>query len=121
MNFIGDNLALGLVIVLFMFYFASKSSLRYLSVHSKIYIATLVMTALTAVTDIITGYLLRKQGVPMWQNMLANTAYFIFSILTTSLIALYLFTKILEHTHERHCMRRAYIALTVLFGFYLII
>ena len=116
MNFIGDYFALGLVIVLFLFFFDSKISVRYMSVSSKLFIAALVMTAVTAITDLLTGYLLQKQDVPLWENLLVNTLYFLNAIITTSLLALYLFRKILEHTHRRHCMHRAYVGLAVIFG-----
>ena len=97
MIFIGDYFALGLVIVLCMFFFDSKISLQYIPKTSKLYIACLFSTALTSVVDLITGQLMVMDGIPLWQNMLANTMYFIVNIITTSCMALYLFTRILEH------------------------
>ena len=119
MNFVGDYFALGLIIILCIFFFDSKTSFRYMSSASKLFICCLVTTALTALTDLITLQLLSVKGTPLWQNILANTLYFIVNIISTSCIALYLFTKILEHTHERHCMRNACIGLTVLFVTYM--
>lgn len=118
MIFIGDYFALGLVLVLFLFFFDSKISVRHMSVSSKIYIAALAMTAVTAITDLFTGYLLQKQEVPLWENVLTNTMYFINALVATSLLALYMFWKILEHTHNRHCMHRAYVGLSVIFVVY---
>ena len=63
MNFIGDYFALGLVIVLFLFFFDSKISVRYISVSSKLFIAALVMTAVTAITDLLTGYQIGRAHV----------------------------------------------------------
>ena len=120
MIFIGDYFALGLVIVLCMFFFDSKISLRHLPKTGKLYIACLFSTALTAVMDLITGQLLEMPDVLLWQNMLANTLYFVVNIITTSFMALYLFTRILEHTHERHCMKRAITGLTALFAVYMV-
>lgn len=120
MIFIGDYFALGLIIILFIFFFDSKTSIRSMSDASKLFICCLVSTALTAVTDLITGHFLLQEVVPLWQNLLVNTLYFVINIITTSFIALYLFTKILEHTHERHCMRRARIGLFLLFLFYMV-
>lgn len=119
MIFIGDYFALCIVLILCLFFFDSKTSIRYMSTASKLFIACLLSTALTAVTDLATGHLLKLDHVPLWQNVLCNTAYFVVSILTTTLIALYLFTKILEHTHERHCMRKACIGLAVLGAVYM--
>ena len=119
MIFIGDYFALGLVIILFIFFFDSKTSIRYMTSASKLFIVSLAATALTALTDLVAGQLLNMGGTPLWQNMLCNTLYFVVNVVATSCIALYLFTKILEHTHSRHCMRRACIGLSVLFVVYM--
>ena len=118
MIFIGDFFALGLIVVLCLFFFDSKTSIRYMPRSSMLYVTCLLLTALTAATDLWTGFLLELDGVPLWHNMLANTLYFLVNILTSSCIALYLFTKILEHTHARRCMRNACIGLTALFVVY---
>ena len=119
MNFIGDYFALGLVTILCIFFFDSKISIRYMSKASKLFIACLVTTALTALIDLITGQFLAMDNVPLWQNMLVNTLYFAINIVTTSFVALYFFTRILEHTHERHCMKRACVGLAALFGIFM--
>ena len=119
MNFIGDYFALGLIIILCIFFFDSKTSFRFMSAASKLFICCLITTALTAVTDLITGQLQELEQVPLWKNMAANSIYFVVNIISTTFIALYLFTKILEHTHERHCMRNARIALGLLFLVYI--
>ena len=120
MIFIGDYFALGLAFVLFLFFFDSKISIRQMSVSSKLFIASLGMTAITAITDLFTGYLLYLKDVPLWLNLFANSMYFINAVVATSLIALYMFHKILEHTHNRHCMKRAYTGLVIIFAIYII-
>ena len=119
MIFIGDYFALGLVIILCVFFFDSKVSFRYMSSASKLFVLCLITTALTALIDLIAGQLLGLPNVPLWQNMLVNTLYFVINIVTTSVVALYFFTRILEHTHERHCMRNACIGLISLFTIYI--
>ena len=119
MNFIGDYFALALAIVLFLFFIDNKNGMRHMATSAKLFLASLFMTAMTAVTDLATGYLYRQPAVPLWENMLVNTMYFLAAVVTTTVLALYLFYKILEHTHERHCMHRAYIGLTVIFVVYL--
>lgn len=116
---IGDYFALGLVVILCIFFFDSKVSFRYMPVTSKLFIGCLVTTALTAVTDLITVQLQELENVPLWQSILSNSLYFIIAIVATTFIALYLFTKTLEHTHSRHCMQKACIGLAVLFVIYL--
>ena len=118
MIFIGDYFAIGLVIILCIFFFDSKTSIRFMPMSSKLFIGSLVTTALTAILDLVTVQLLETPGILLWQHLLANSLYFVVNIITTTFIALYLFVKILEHTHSRHCMRNACIGLTILFLFY---
>ena len=77
MIFIGDYFALCIVFILCLFFFDSKTSVRYMSAASKLFICCLVSTALTAITDLVTGQLLVLGNVPLWQNMLVNTLYFV--------------------------------------------
>lgn len=118
MNFIGDYFAVGLVIVLCMFYFERK---YFLSKSSRYFVLCLLLTGATAVTDILTGALLTLDNIPHWVNMSANSLYFIINIVTTSTIALFLFTKLLEHAYDDHCMVYAKRGLAVLFTAYLIL
>ena len=119
MIFLGDYFALGLVTILCIFFFDSKISIRHMPKSSMLFVSALITTALTALTDLITGQLQTLPDVPLWQNVLWNSLYFVINIISTTFIALYLFTKILEHTHERHCMRNACIGLTALFTIYI--
>ena len=112
MIYIGDYFAIGLVIILSVFFFDGKKSIRYMSTASKLFICCLFTTALTAVTDLITEQHMLIRGIPLWQDMLIHSLYFIVNIIATSSIALYLFTRILEHTHSRKCMRMAVTMLT---------
>lgn len=121
MVFIGDFFAIGLVVTLLLFYVESKNKVLHMPKTSKLFVCGLWLTVLTAVIDLIAGYLLKKMGVPLWLNMLVNTLYFIVNIITTTQIAWYFFTKALEHTHEKHCLRNAKVGLTVLFGIYMVI
>ena len=115
---VGDYFALGLVIVLTMFFFDTKIGMRYMSAASKLFIGCLFCTALTAITDLLSIALLPRTDLPLWIHFLVHTLYFLMNIITTSTIGLYLFTKILEHTHETHCMRNACIGLSILFAIY---
>lgn len=119
MNFVGDYFALGLIIILFVYFFDSKINFRFMTPAAKLYIGCLITTALTAIFDLLTEQLQAISQVPLWLNMLVNSLYFTVNIITTTIIALYLFTKILEHTHARHCMRNACIGLAILFTVYM--
>lgn len=117
MIFIADYLALGLVFALFLFYLDSN---HYLEKSDKLFISSLIFTGLTALTDILTGRLYSMTNVPLWLNMSVNTLYFVVNIITTSLIALFLFCKILEHVTNQHCMKNACVGLTILLTIYTI-
>lgn len=119
MNFIADYFAIGLVIILAMFFLDNITNIRYMPHSSKVFLSVLIMTAINAATDLVSGSLLQMENAPYWLNMLVNSLYFIFNLVTTSCIALFLFNKILEHTHRKHCMRNAHIGLAVVMVVYL--
>ena len=115
MIFVGDYFAFGLVIVLFMFFFEGKHRKNK---AGKYFTWALVMTAVNAGLDVATVELLGVPSAPLWLHMAVNSLYYLTNILTTSCIGLYLFTKILEHSHDKHCMKNAKIGLAVLLSIY---
>ena len=117
MNLVGDYFTIGLVVMLGMFFFDGKHSLNK---ASRYFVASLILTGVTAALDIISVTLIEDIAVPMWLRILTNSLYFEVNILTTSFIGLYLFTKILEHSHSRYCMRNAQIGLFASFSIYTI-
>ncbi len=119
MIFIGDFFAIGLVILLTLFYFDGRTRPRYMPTDSKLFLACLCFTALTAAVDIVTCISMEVAGVPLWLDVSSNSLYFVLNIVTTSSIALFLFHKILEHAHDDHCMRYARTGLGILFVAYL--
>ena len=121
MIFVGDYFALGFVIMLTLFFIDRKGSFRYMPAASKMFVLCLLSTGLSAVLDLFSVYLLSVENVPLWLNLFANSAYFISAVVVTSCIALYLFTKLLEHTHNRHCIKNARIGLVVLFVLHLLL
>ena len=121
MIFLGDYIAIGLVIVLSLFYFERRTNWRYMSTDNRYFVACLFLTALTALIDLLTGWLLTVPTAPLWLELAANTAYFLVNIITTSFFALFLFTKILEHAIDSHCMTYARRGLAILFSLYLIL
>ena len=120
MIFVGDYFALGFVIMLLLFFMDGKSGFRLMSAAAKLFASCLIITGISAALDLITVHLLSVENVPLWLHMLANSLYFISVVMVTSSIALYLFTKLLEHTHNRRCMKNARTGLAVLFVVYLL-
>ena len=119
MAFFGDYFAIGLVVTLLLFYVESGNKVNHMPKASKLFVRALWLTLSTAVLDIVAGFLLAKEGVPLWLNVLVNSAYFVVNIITTTQLAWYFFTKALEHTHEKHCLRNAKVGLLVLFGIFM--
>jgi len=117
---IGDFFAIGLVVVLGMFYLEGRESKTFLTKSNLVFVICLLMTAVTGLMDIICIESLGRQGVPLWLNMALNTVYFIVNIITTSCIALFLFIKILEHAYDDHCMQNGCKGLVVLFAVFLV-
>jgi EAL domain-containing protein (putative c-di-GMP-specific phosphodiesterase class I)/GGDEF domain-containing protein len=111
MIYIADYFALGLVVILFMFFFDSKTTLNRMPTANKVFAAALGMAALNAIMDLVAGAMLSENGIPLALNVLVNSIYFFTNLLTTTCIAFFFIVKILEHTHRRHCMRNACIAL----------
>ena len=70
--------------------------------------AGLFLAAFCIVWNIMCTLLL-KQGsaVPLEVNLFTNTVYFILAVLSGSVIALFVFGKMLEHVYDRRCMKRA--------------
>lgn len=118
MNFIGDYFAFGLLVVLCMFFFDGKHALNK---ASKYFVACLLLTGANAIIDILTGSLMNTPDTPLWLNKGINSLYFIVNILTTSSIAMYLFHKILEHSHSKQCLRYATTGLVVTISVYMFV
>jgi len=110
MIYLGDYFACGLVLVLSVFFFDGKHSLNK---TSRYFVACLMLTAATALLDVVAGGVMEDPGSPLWLNMALNTLFYMANIGATSSIALYLFNKILEHSHSKRCMRNAMIGLGI--------
>ena len=81
---------------------------RVLTPAVRCFWAGLFLAAFCIVWNIMCTLLL-KQGsaVPLEVNLFTNTVYFILAVLSGSVIALFVFGKMLEHVYDRRCMKRA--------------
>lgn len=100
MVFIGDFFAIGLIIVLCMFYFERK---HFLSFNSRIFAACLILIGLTAGTNIFCYAIMKDPTAPLWMLYLVNSLYFLFLITSTMLLTLFLLYSILEHVCGGPC------------------
>lgn len=118
MVLIGDYIAIGLVAILCLFYFETA---YFPTRASKYFAVCLPLTAITAILDVTAVYMLKASSIPVQLNVAVNTLFFIFNLLTTTMIAMVLFSKILEHVHDSHCLKQAQIMMSIIFGLYLVI
>ena len=115
---VGDFFALGLIGILCLFYFRNR---YYPSAAARCYAHCLVFAATNATLDIITAYLIVYKIGPLWLNMTLNIAYYMTNIMTTTMIGMVLFHKILEHVHDDHCIVRARTTYAIIGGIYTLI
>ena len=110
---LGNYISLGIVAIIALFYFEKN---YFPTVASKYFAIALALTALTSLLDMATVLMIPYgPKIPLWIGYLVNSFYFLSNILTTTFLAMVLFSKILEHVHDDHCMRRAKIAMTSIF------
>lgn len=100
MVFVGDFFAIGLIIVLCMFYFERK---HFLSFNSKIFAACLILIGLTASTNIFCYIIMEDPSTPLWMLYLFNSLYFLVMMSATALLTLFLLYSILEHVCRGLC------------------
>lgn len=81
---------------------------RVLTPAVKTFRASLFLTAFCIIWNIFCTLLLRLgSAVPRGVNLFVNSAYFILIVLSSSVIALFVFQKMLEHVYDQHCIKRA--------------
>lgn len=100
MVFVGDFFAIGLIIVLCMFYFERK---HFLSFNSRIFAACLILIGLTAGTNIFCYITMHDPAAPLWMLHLLNSLYFLFLMAGSALLTLFLLYSILEHVCHAFC------------------
>lgn len=97
-------------------------SKRTLTPIVKWFWAGLICASISIVWNILCVFLLRnKDQVPRSFNIFMNTGYFILIVLTCSVIAMYLFEKMLEHVYEKYCIKRARLLLILLTSSYFVL
>ncbi len=94
--------------ILFLFHYERKNrSLRY-----HLYTLCLISAEATILLDIAASLGLNAaEGVPLWIDMLLNTAYFLAQHITFSVMAGYSFYLLFEYAPDKHCL---YIAVRII-------
>lgn len=87
----------------------------FLSVAVKWFWGSLFMTAICIILNIICTILLAQGSViPYALHWFLNTLYFIFIVVLSSMIAMYVFHRLLEHVYDNYCIKRAKVMLLIL-------
>lgn len=87
----------------------------------KMYRVCLVLSAASILLDTLCVLLLEYPLTPRWLNFLLNTAYFLLCVLMCSVMAVYLFEKLLAHVYDQTCVRRAHRVVGGLFAAYCVL
>ncbi|MBT9811403.1 EAL domain-containing protein [Enterocloster citroniae] len=99
-----ELLALIIIIFLMLHYHDRRLAANY---RRNMYRLCLWMSAAAIILNIIcVSVISLSDKVPVWVNLLFNSAYFIQVVLLCSVVAAYLSSLILEHVYDKTCMRR---------------
>lgn len=79
----------------------------------KLFFCCLLSAMGSIVLNIITVFTISVPGcIPLWLAVFFNSGYFLFTLLTCSLFAWFMFSLTLEHVYDKHCMHRAKVVLS---------
>lgn len=112
---VGNAFAIGLIILIAIVFSRNKI---FLTEASKYYAICLTLTALTAFLNTMSIISMHSNTFRAWHVILFTTLDYAFSILTTSILALYLVTKISEHSFNAKYMHTANVFLLINFFVY---
>ena len=116
---LSEYFALILIIIIMLFFYDKRQ------VHSfrrRLYWCCLWLSVASILLNITSVYTIENfHRFPLWVNMLLNSAYFIVSVLMCSVIAFYLFQRMLEYVYDKRCLRRAAVGLTAVTLAYLLL
>ena len=91
----------------------------YAAPTSRLYHACLWLSAATITLNILCVFTISvANGVPLWVNLLLNSAYFVLVVGLSTVIGYYLLLLILEHVYRKSCLRKAAVLQFSLFLFY---
>lgn len=111
-----ELLAFILMIMIALFYYDRKQAK---TVRRRLFECGLWMGEGSILLNAVCVYTIENyERVPVWLNMLLNSAYFWLVVCTCSVMAAYLFDLLLEHVYSRYCRTRAAVGLGILTGGY---
>lgn len=107
-----EALAFILIIMIGVFYY-DRRVVQYR--RRRIFGVCLWMAGISIILNVISVYTIEHYDlVPIWLNMVLNSAYFAVSVGMSILVSLYMFDLLLEHVYSKMCHRKSNTGLTVL-------
>ena len=100
-----------LFIIVIMLFFYDKQRVR--TFRRSLYWGCLWISAVSILLNVAGAYLIAYPHLVSPEfNTLINTLYFWCSMFMCSVVAMYLFHKMLEYVYNKHCLKRAFIGLS---------
>lgn len=111
-----EFVALLIIGVIMLFYYDKK---QVNTERRKLFWFSLGISAASIVLNIICVYLIEyAEYVPVIVNVAANTLYFWISMAMCTVLAFYLFQRILEYVYDKTCMKKAVVGLATVMVLY---
>ena len=113
--------SLFIIAIIFIRYYCYEWKVAF-TPRRKLFLVCLVSSGSSIVLNSLCVWMLGQPGrFPTWLNMTLNTLYFLLSVTMCSLFAILLFTLLLEHVYDLHCMKRAKAVVSGLTGAYFLL
>lgn len=111
-----EFVALLVIGVIMMFYYDKK---QIKTPRRKLFWFCLGISATSIILNVICVYLIEySQHIPLMLNVVMNTLYFWISMAMCTVMAYYLFQRILEYVYDKRCMAKAKIGLSAVMILY---
>ena len=106
-----------LFIIVIMLFFYDKHRVR--TFRRSLFWGCLWTSVISILLNVAGAYLIAYPHlVSLEFNTLINTLYFWSTVLMCSVVAMYLFHKMLEYVYNKHCLKRAFIGLSSVMALY---
>ena len=106
-SLLSEFFSLLLLIIICTHYFGYERNTAFTG-RRKLFLCCLLSAMGSIILNIITVFTISLPGcIPLWLAVFFNSSYFLFTLITCSLFAWFMFSLTLEHVYDKHCMRRA--------------
>lgn len=119
-SLVAEYMALIILIILLVRFYHFEKKVALTPIR-KYYLLCLIVSIFSILLNMVCVTLLTwAQQIPLWILNFLNCLYFPTSVLMCSMLAMYLFSRLLEHVYDKHCLRRAFICVSIITIIYFI-